>query len=173
MDNHTVDLHRAIQALKTSYNNNVEDNKNINQNLHHKNIWGYVVTGGLGLVAGIILIMGFITWMIYKRQKKDITGLVENGVGQITVNSTTSRFSEAFNEMDDNTKKVVLLAMQLEKKDRQNILLQKMNEVANEQGLHLKEEDLPEVIINYFDPKHLKRTLKGINIKMNTEEGKA
>ena len=159
-DNSTVDLHKAIKALNISYHNNVKDNS---QNLHHKSIWSYTITGGLALIAGILLILGLVTRMVHRNQKKDIKELVENGVGKVTVNSKSSRFSDNFNNLEDSSKRLVLLAMQIEKDDKEHTLLRKMNEVINERGVALKEEDLPEVIIEYFDEKELKRTLKGVN----------
>ena len=107
--------------------------------------------------------MGAITHMVFKKQRRTINNLMEHGVGNVKVISNSSKFDELFRTLDDGAKGMLLMALQLDKKDMENVLYKKLTEVAKEKNIELKREDMPEMVKELFTQRNLDKTLKGIN----------
>ena len=158
--NNTAGLHYAIKALKASYNNSVEDRKNINHNLHEGTIWSYSVVTGLAIIGLIVIMVSFIAQLTYRRQKNTFKDLVKSGIGNVTISTKTSEFVEEFEKLDNPTKQALTVTMALPPETRKERLLEALGEMAKKENTTIDMSNIPEVAINYFGTKDLRETSK-------------
>ena len=180
----STNLHFKLKALTASYNNSVEDRRNINHDLHKGNIWSYSVTAGLVVMSIIVMLATFIARMTYRRQKytfKDLDrrqkntfdDLVENGFGNITINTKTSDFVDDFVKLDMPTKAVFRMVMELPQDKRGDRLLQIMQELAKRDGVTINTKNIDEISLKYFTKYELEKVAECVNSSSSANTAKA
>ena len=162
-NNFTVDLYRALNALNTSHDKSVEAfNKDIHKKLNHRSIWDFVIAAVICLVLTIIFMMAIVINKVFRKQKKTIKDLMENTVTKIELVNNSTKFDDFFRTLDKDAQMTLLIGAEVMKRD-DGMLFNKMLEVAKEMKISLTLEDMPKVLLEYFDMRTTREALDHIN----------
>ena len=104
-----------------------------------------------------------------RRQKNTFDDLVENGIGNITINTKTSDFVDDFVKLDVPTKAVFRMAMELPKEKRGDRMLGMMQEIAKKDGVTIDMKNIDDISIKYFNKQELEKVARCVNSSANTK----
>ena len=162
-NNFTVDLYRALNALNTSHDKSVEAfNKDIHKKLNHRGIWDFVTAAVICLVMIMIFAMSIVMRKVFKKQKKTIKNLMEKTVTKIELINNSTKFDDFFRALDKNTQMTLLIGTEVMKKDN-NRLFNEMLRVAKEMDIKLTMDDMPKVLLHYYDKSSTVEVLEELN----------
>ena len=129
------------------------------------------------------MLASFIAKMTHRRQKnifKDLDSrqrntfdnLVENGFGNIIINTTTSDFVDDFMKLDLPTKAVFRMVMELPQEKRGDRLLQIMQELAKRDGVTISTKNIDEISLKYFTKHELEKIAGCVNSSSSANTAK-